>query len=836
MEYDLLTYYSQVDNYKRYVTSDPSKAGDREIIKGSRDGLYVEVGDEPVKPKSLKPVDEVYKDVIKLLSKHDKGFKQRDKQYDKISIKLNEMYATQNSTINELEFKLRVAQQGAYISPSEERQKEVESLKQELEDYKTNVARQITLTQQERYLLRREDELQISTLKERIYQVLDHGMGGTISSDTSQFKSMPNLPAVEHSITLMSRFIVPEVQEKISPVFVPIDEGSRASANYTKQTCSISPLNGEKVIAHEMAHLLEKDPTIFKATMDFYAKRTEGCNDEIIHGNESTKADKFIDKYTGRLYLQTENNEVVVNSSNGYNIDPSTSQFSTEILSMGAQHLLENPAEFAEKDPDHFKFVMKVFRGELNTTLTSSLSKVYVTKDPNKAPDDVDIQTGKHGGLFYNSEERVRAPVNPHPTLSFQSESKIKLTPSERKRMRDDYITPDSFTQLTDKIQDAAKQRELEIQPELQILKDKLEELRASPANTAEDQAILKANITTLKDSPLLTGLTRYSPNVMAATDKETGEIQGAMGYELDEFGDLYINLLGVIKPGQGVGSALIDQAKELTPPDRDIKLEALNNDNTFKFYESQGFKRENPDSGSRWYYWRNSGKNPHTASLSKVYVTKDPSKAPDGVETITGKRGGIYYNTEDKQTKPIYFKYKIQTESKQDGTTPPSFTNLANKVSAAAEHREEEVKPMLEKMRFDSWKFPVDSPERETISEEINTFENGTDLAKHTKNSQNMAVATDSETGNIKGAIGYTFWDKSSIYLATLGAFYPGEGVGSSLINHLKDITPEGGTIQLHAIDNQNTLKFYTVQGFKPVVAGSRSLIWNKPTSNRNL
>ena len=59
--------------------------------------------------------------------------------------------------------------------------------------------------------------------------------------------------------------------------------------------------------------------------------------------SEITKEDKFINPYTGKIYL--------------YQND----QYATEITSMWFTESLRDLEAFIEKDPDHFEFIFKIF-------------------------------------------------------------------------------------------------------------------------------------------------------------------------------------------------------------------------------------------------------------------------------------------------------------------------------------------------------------------------------------------------------------------------------------------------------------------------------------------
>jgi len=106
-------------------------------------------------------------------------------------------------------------------------------------------------------------------------------------------------------------------------------------------------------VAHETAHDIEaRHPEINKATRAFLMKRKEEGDTvklSTLTNNPEHTDDVHLDKwaerggdpYTGRDY------------SSGH----------TEILSTGIQRLVEDPAGFRVRDPEHFELVVKILRG-----------------------------------------------------------------------------------------------------------------------------------------------------------------------------------------------------------------------------------------------------------------------------------------------------------------------------------------------------------------------------------------------------------------------------------------------------------------------------------------
>ena len=103
-------------------------------------------------------------------------------------------------------------------------------------------------------------------------------------------------------------------------------------------------------IAHEIAHWVEvQNPEVLKKCSDFLDRR---CGDEKptplgngYRADEYARRDKFFDPYCGKEY-----------GKNG-------KRSATEVLTMGVERLLDDPAEFAEQDRDYFNFVVTTLGG-----------------------------------------------------------------------------------------------------------------------------------------------------------------------------------------------------------------------------------------------------------------------------------------------------------------------------------------------------------------------------------------------------------------------------------------------------------------------------------------
>ena len=95
-----------------------------------------------------------------------------------------------------------------------------------------------------------------------------------------------------------------------SPVTINVDMGGvRAFADVQKNSITISPRDGTRVILHEIFHLIEQNnPRLSKRSLAFYSIRTRQSEEEPLSnfGNydddEFTKVDNFAHPYIGKSY------------------------------------------------------------------------------------------------------------------------------------------------------------------------------------------------------------------------------------------------------------------------------------------------------------------------------------------------------------------------------------------------------------------------------------------------------------------------------------------------------------------------------------------------------
>ncbi len=135
---------------------------------------------------------------------------------------------------------------------------------------------------------------------------------------------------------------------KIDIEFLKSNE--RAFASPAQAEISITRDQEERVIIHEMAHVLEVRGGLLDKVLAFYDRRTAGdklkkmsdiTGNKAYRANEVARRDKFLSAYMGKDYGRSN----------------------TEIVSMGLEYMYAEPARLAKEDPDYFDFIYELVRG-----------------------------------------------------------------------------------------------------------------------------------------------------------------------------------------------------------------------------------------------------------------------------------------------------------------------------------------------------------------------------------------------------------------------------------------------------------------------------------------
>jgi hypothetical protein len=149
----------------------------------------------------------------------------------------------------------------------------------------------------------------------------------------------------------------PEVIAKVPAKFKKLDSGQRSFARHDE--IYLWEHADTATAVHELGHVIEHTTDIGKASKAYlndrarrsleYGRKIDGLRDtqksQGYEPDEVAADADFINPYSAKYYRAAQ---------------------STEILSMGLQHLYEDPIGFAEKDPDHFNYTILAITGRLS--------------------------------------------------------------------------------------------------------------------------------------------------------------------------------------------------------------------------------------------------------------------------------------------------------------------------------------------------------------------------------------------------------------------------------------------------------------------------------------
>ena len=147
-------------------------------------------------------------------------------------------------------------------------------------------------------------------------------------------------------------------------------------AGYAKDGNKITLAPGDSfyTLAHELGHWLEDNQALIKIkALEFLSRRRQKGEKPVrlidvyprssYHKGEMAIKDKFDNAYIGKLYFANGTTVGMreVNATDDY-VTPSIVE-GTEVVSMGIEMYLQNPAGFAVLDPDYFNFIYALLRG-----------------------------------------------------------------------------------------------------------------------------------------------------------------------------------------------------------------------------------------------------------------------------------------------------------------------------------------------------------------------------------------------------------------------------------------------------------------------------------------
>jgi SPP1 gp7 family putative phage head morphogenesis protein len=116
-----------------------------------------------------------------------------------------------------------------------------------------------------------------------------------------------------------------------------------------------------RTFVHEFGHHLENDlPNAKRYANEFRRMRVARAGTKDIGMNRATGRTCYKDDEVGN----EDSWKKAVGSDHAFYVGKRYSDGQTEIISMGIESLFANPARFAEKDPEYFKFIVGILRGK----------------------------------------------------------------------------------------------------------------------------------------------------------------------------------------------------------------------------------------------------------------------------------------------------------------------------------------------------------------------------------------------------------------------------------------------------------------------------------------
>jgi len=153
---------------------------------------------------------------------------------------------------------------------------------------------------------------------------------------------------IENAVIKTMKFVNPKIF-KHSNVNIEIKKDVRS---YFDPVTSSIVVDNVDSVSHELGHYIEHNltPEKLDQVKEFYSRRTRFDKIESLanitglsyEAMEKTKKDKFIDPYMGKIYPEGH----------------------TEIISMGLEMMIKNPAFLATNDPELFDFIYIFLRKE----------------------------------------------------------------------------------------------------------------------------------------------------------------------------------------------------------------------------------------------------------------------------------------------------------------------------------------------------------------------------------------------------------------------------------------------------------------------------------------
>ena len=171
-----------------------------------------------------------------------------------------------------------------------------------------------------------------------------------VKYDPASTELLKNSTNIQNGIKISERYTSKDILPKIVKIYTTKEERAFARSSLDEIFVN-TKLTGESTVAHEITHLLEKDPAILKLSKDFLNKRAKA---------EKPKSLKRMTGLNYKSYEKAYKDDWEKLGGNVYTgkLYPNA----TEILTMGIERLHGDPYKFYKQDPDFFEFVVKTLQ------------------------------------------------------------------------------------------------------------------------------------------------------------------------------------------------------------------------------------------------------------------------------------------------------------------------------------------------------------------------------------------------------------------------------------------------------------------------------------------
>ena len=204
-------------------------------------------------------------------------------------------------------------------------------------------------------------------------------------------------PGIADGIDQWRRMVAPDLVRQVRPPKIELfdSEAANGTASYWNGRVQIARTpagkSHQRVLAHELSHLLEADENTFRSAVGFLARRAPGerpahvtvhasdyraMRDEWVDFDEINESrgrwrggpggrPAPADLYPGRVYPTAEGANVAdwgwgAHEAALPTADGDVMVYATEVLSRGVEWMWANPLAFAEADPEYFDFIWRV--------------------------------------------------------------------------------------------------------------------------------------------------------------------------------------------------------------------------------------------------------------------------------------------------------------------------------------------------------------------------------------------------------------------------------------------------------------------------------------------